>query len=614
VPLVRARFAALRSPFVQSLAHVVIFAAVAVALYLPVSPFASSRLPGGGSFDPAGGVWALAWEPYAIGHWLNLFYSNLVDYPKGVNLASNLSMPLLGIIGAPITVLTGPVATFNFLLRFGYFASATTMYFALRSVCSYRTAAFTGGLLFGFGPYLVSQGEQDAHLNFAFGALLPLFVWCVYELFVRRRYRPLRFGLLLGVVAGLQALINPEVLAIFVVVIALAILIVVVVHHSVDRSVLRHVALGLAAALVAFFVIAGDLIWWTLVGHGHLSGPVQSAAHLQTFSTDLIGPLVPTSNLLVAPSALARVADGFVGGNFSENGSYLGIPLLVAVAAAIVLLRREGAIRLATGSAAIAFVLSLGSRLTVDGHRSSIPLPEAAFAHLPLLNNTVPARYAVAVLLFTAVIAAIALDRAIKALANADRRNLSGIGQFRLQRLGLLACCAAIAVTVAPKAPIASPSLGYAPRINSVLREIPAGDVVLTYPYPSSAPFAQPMVWAAERELSFKLIGGYANVRGPGGKGQWWPPLVAPVFVQEFLVSAQYGYPHFYPAPMLRPNKARIAALCEFLRRYSVSDVLFWPAGAQPASAASYFEAALGRPTISDSGTLLWRDAANVCR
>lgn len=61
-------------------------------------------------------VWYLAWTPHAIGHGQNLFATNWLNYPAGVNLAQNTSAPLLGLVTAPLTLAVSPLSSLNLLL------------------------------------------------------------------------------------------------------------------------------------------------------------------------------------------------------------------------------------------------------------------------------------------------------------------------------------------------------------------------------------------------------------------------------------------------------------------------------------------------------------------
>ncbi len=55
-------------------------------------------------------------------------------------------------------------------------------------------------------------------------------------------------------------------------------------------------------------------------------------------------------------------------------------------------------------------MLSFGSTLHVAGTDTHIPLPGAILAHLPVLDNLVPARFAVYVALCTALLFGVFVD------------------------------------------------------------------------------------------------------------------------------------------------------------------------------------------------------------
>ena len=123
------------------------------------------------------------------------------------------------------------------------------------------------------------------------------------------------------------------------------------------------------------------------------------------------GTLVPTRNQLLIPHSIARYGDGFVASNLSENGSYLGLPLVVILVVIAWRLRRDSLVRVLTWLAVGSLVLSLGPSLSIFNKNTHVPLPETVFAHLPLLDNTIPARYALYVSLFVAALLAIGIDR-----------------------------------------------------------------------------------------------------------------------------------------------------------------------------------------------------------
>jgi hypothetical protein len=300
-----------------SIGALALFAALALLLYAPVGPFDAGRLAGGGFFDAGQMTWFLAWVPHAIAHGLNPFYSNYLDYPTGIDVANNPSEPLLGLLGAPVTAALGPVATLNFLLRCAFALSAFSMFAVLRAWSFHWTPSLLGGLLYGFGPYAIVQASANAHLDLVFVPLPPIIVFCVHDLVVAQRRRPRRIGLALGLCVGAQGLIDPEVLCLLGIVLAVGLVVLALVHPHEVMPRLRHLAPGALLSLAVFLVLDGDLLWWMLVAPGHLVGPVQQASFLQRYRGDLLGPVLPPSQQLISPGALSSIADRFDDGNLT---------------------------------------------------------------------------------------------------------------------------------------------------------------------------------------------------------------------------------------------------------------------------------------------------------
>src|SRR5215469_14146942 len=186
-----------------------VYFVLACLAYWPATPLDGSRLAGCACGDPEQQTWFLAWTSYALTHGHSPFLTSYLHAPVGANLAIDTSMPLLGVLGMPVTLLAGPIATFNLLLRLGMAASGASMFGVLRRYVSWWPAAFLGGLLFAFSPYLADQAVR--HLFLSFVPLVPLFIPLLDDWLVSRTRTPLRSGLLIGLVAALQYLISPEI-------------------------------------------------------------------------------------------------------------------------------------------------------------------------------------------------------------------------------------------------------------------------------------------------------------------------------------------------------------------------------------------------------------------
>ena len=589
-------------------ACVLVYVVLSVAIYWPVSPISATRFPtfAFGNFGLGDNVnmsWSLAWTAHAMLHGLDPFHTTFLDYPGGAPITNGA--PLLGLLASPVTLILGPVAAFNLLLRLAFASSTASMFLVLRNWCRWPVA-FVGGLLYGFGPYMVTQGET--HLQLMFLPIPPLIVWCLFDLLITKRHRPSRVGLALGALAGAQALIAPELLTLLSVVILIGLVVVAVHSRTTWRRRFDNLARAVVPAAIVFVAVTAYQLWSLLKGPGHIVGTVLPISELQSYRADLLGPIVPTFNQLLMPSSLAGTAAHFLAGNPTENSTYLGIPALGLMGYFGFKFKRDPVIAISTRLALAAFVLSLGSRLSIDGHVTHIPLPESLLAHVPVLDNLVPARFSFVVLLFAIISLAVGADRLIaiiaarKALRLRDRlNNATGIAS-------LVACVALLL----PQVPMTTVAPYWPLNINGVLKTIPTGSVVLTYPL-TTYDYTEAMSWQAADEMKFKLIGGYMLVQGTADYGLPFQPLLSHPFVQEYLSNALAGRPRDYPGPNKKTSASR--ALCRFVSDYKVGAVIFWDVGAHPAKVRALFSEVFGAPVGSArrATILVWLTGSRSC-
>ncbi len=576
------------------LGGVVLICALGLAEFWPNSPIDGNHLPGGGFGDPPQGVWFIAWIRYAITHLVNPFHTLRIDFPTGVNLANNTSSPFLGLIAFPITVFLGPISAFNLLLRLAVVLSGLSMWGFLRSICTSRRAPFIGALLYGFSPYLATEIQGDAHLDLAFVAAPPLIAWTITAL-LRGTKRPRLVGATLGLLSGIQILIASEILSDLVLVVVVGAFVTAIVAPKKSFATLRRLFWPGVIALVVFAIVGGYPIWYGAFGPGHLTGPVQPSVFLQQYSADLLGPIVPSVHQLLAPSSLTTIANKFAYGNLTENLAYISLPLLLLLVFIGIRLRHHRAVLAALGLAVVAFVLSLGSHLTIDGTTTTIPLPEQLLVHVPLLNSTVPSRFALEVILFSAIALSIGIDHLW------EREPTGRLAEYHdVSWFAILVLCGALIV---PKIATNTTPLNLS-AINSIFAAIPENTVVLTYPFPKT-PNTGPMLWQAENDLSVTLMGGYATVNGSDNAGVATAPLLSPPSVQEYLVESQEGGAFFYP-PILR-SAATESDLCTFIAKYNVGAVVDLLAGGSGVAVQSYFTKALGPPVVTLANISLYQ-------
>jgi hypothetical protein len=120
------------------------------------------------------------------------------------------------------------------------------------------------------------------------------------------------------------------------------------------------------------------------------------------FVADLANLVVPTHLELSGAGWTTGLVKHFPGNN-SEQGSFLGLPLLVIVALYARRGWRSASGRFLLAGAAVATYFSLGPELTLDGHRlvplptifghDSFDIPGVGDKYVPLFNNTLPIRF-----------------------------------------------------------------------------------------------------------------------------------------------------------------------------------------------------------------------------
>ena len=112
----------------------------------------------GGDYNPQIFIWSFAWWPHAVGHGLNPFTTHAVWAPVGVHTMWSTTVPGLALAFTPLTVLVGPVLSYDVA---AVLMPALTAWAAFL-LCRYLTRSFwpslAGGYLFGFSSYVLAEG------------------------------------------------------------------------------------------------------------------------------------------------------------------------------------------------------------------------------------------------------------------------------------------------------------------------------------------------------------------------------------------------------------------------------------------------------------------------
>ena len=308
----------------------------------------------------------------------NPLFSDLQNYPAGVNLMANAAVLGLGVPLAPLTLLAGPSVTFVLVELLGLALTASAWYWLFRrQLAVHPLAAAIGAGFAGFAPGMVSHA--NGHPNFVAQFLVPVIVDRVVRLAASRR--PVRDGVVLGLLVAWQVFIGEEVLLLTAVGIAIAGG-VLLAHGRGDRS---RLVPGLATGAAVCLAIVAVPLWWQFAGPRSYSSiwhppGGNDLAQLWGRATRSVG---------ADPWAAARLSM-----NRTEENSFFGIPVLLTAAVVVVLLWRRPLVRALAAVVGFACWLSLGEEVVLDGRATGIPGPWALLEQAPVLENVLPTRFA----------------------------------------------------------------------------------------------------------------------------------------------------------------------------------------------------------------------------
>lgn len=587
-------------PHLQRAGVVIVYSIMGLAANWPILPGNSTAMRQG---DPTEVTWNLVWSPWSILHGHNPFFTDYVNYPRGINLAQNTAAPLLGWVTAPLTFWSNSIASLNLLQWLAFTLTACSMFYVLRRWTSWRGAAFVGGTLYGFSPYMVGQGLDHMVINFL--PLPPLIFLCFYELIVRQEVHAKRWGFLLGFCELGQFLISPEVAVTCLIVGAIG---AAVLALAKPKHIIPALHAGMAGLLIAGIIVLLGIsypVWVMIAGPYHYVG----TAHPGGLSADLASSILPTQMQRFAPSGWIAHGTKLVGGDYPENTSYLGIPLIMLMIIIVIRYRRDAWIRFSAFMVFATFVLSLGPRLQINNHFTSIPLPYSWVQGLPLLSNLLSVRITMYEFFFAAILLAIALDRwhssnSFQTLSRSFHRPLNVPSLLCNAALAMLT--AATIVSLIPRWPYPSYPADVPTYFSSdAVKRIPQGAVVLISPYPSVAEVLGQQ-WQAIADMRFKIIGGYGLFTDPNGAADTYPAKLSPTDVESYLWAYATGGAPYPDKTVPSDNKEFDDDVRNYLVRYHVNAVLAVGSGANPTVIANMFSGILGPPSQVYGNVDIW--------
>ncbi len=347
-------------------------------------------------------------------------------------------------------------------------------------------------------------------------------------------------------------------------------------------------------AVTVMVVLLAYPIWMMLAGPQHITG--------STFST--MNPYHNDLFSFVAPGPLQRVSLGMrslgnrlaTGSGAAEADGYIGVPLLILTGVLAWRSRRSPRMQLATVLLLVSALLSLGPRLAIDGRPTGVPLPFMLLDHLPLVDNLLPSRFSFEMAACLAAVIAFGLDDLHRSSARSHRH-----GTARRVWGGAAFAVITLAALIGTQLPEWPNQLGPTPALalpTSIRQAIPAGDpVAITYPY-ATGNTSEPMLWQADDQFGFRLLGGYGYHQVQPGidPSILSPSVMNPPQLQQFLAGLNppsgYGPPLPVTPELVSSTRATVS-------KYHIRLVIVDRSVAGSSAVMELFNDALGPPRTS---------------
>ena len=417
----------------------------------------------------------------------NPLFSDLQNFPDGVNLMANAAVLGLGLPLAPLTLLAGPQVTFVLVEVLGLALTASAWFWLFRRrLAVHPLAAAVGAGFAGFAPGLVSHA--NGHPNFVAQFLVPVIVDRVLRL--AEGERPRRDGIVLGLLVAWQVLIGEEVLLLTVLGIVVAGL-VLVAHGRVD---LRRLLPGLGIGAAVCLALVAVPLWW------QFTGPRSYASIYHPPAGNDLAQLWGRATRSLGADVWASAA---VSMNRTEENSFFGVPLLLAALAVTVVLWRMVLVRALAAVVVVACWLSLGEEVTLHGVATGIPGPWALLELVPVVQNVLPTRIALVAVPALGALLALGMEEVrVRAGRSAGH---AGVG------LAVAAVAAGLVLLPVVPTPLVVDERAPMPEFfaDGTWRDwVDEGGSVLAAPAPWVAD-TRALEWQAQARWGFPVVAGY---------------------------------------------------------------------------------------------------------
>lgn len=406
------------SRWLRSLAPLVIYLALSFAFFGRNVNWSEYYF--GDSNDSLLFIWFLHWWPFALSHGLNPFITKYAWYPNGYNVTWSTSLGFFALIAWPVTALGGPVLSYNILMLSAPALAGWTGFLLCRELTGNWAASLIGGLFFGFSAPELNQLAAELNLDSVF--LIPLAaLLCLRHLRGTLRRWPFIIALSLLLVAQLG--MSTEMLAALCLSGALCWGIFLTFAPAAAQPSYWRLAADIARAAPLVMLLAAPFLYYLVKGLPDFPSHIHPPGFQETDALQFFIPATPVHSLRAALASILQQCAGIAPDFFA----YLSPPLWLILALYFYRNIAASYVKALLACACLLAALSLGLKLYINGHLTSIPLPWAIFSHIPLIGAIMPLRFLSFLTLATAVAAALYLAGAKTPAARARRYALAAL-------------------------------------------------------------------------------------------------------------------------------------------------------------------------------------------
>jgi hypothetical protein len=153
-----------------------VYLAFAIVLMLPVLANPGNRVVGSPDFHVWDHVWHCWWAKYSLASGMSPFFCSLLDFPRGLHVAGEMSTLTFPFFSVPLQYAFGLVGAYNAMALACFALSAWGAFLVCRRFVSGVGACILAGTIYGFSPFLQVELANGMMEQVVGTAILPFFV------------------------------------------------------------------------------------------------------------------------------------------------------------------------------------------------------------------------------------------------------------------------------------------------------------------------------------------------------------------------------------------------------------------------------------------------------